>query len=351
MTASSPLSLSPLGTRPLVSILMASWNYAQYIAAAIESALRQAYENFELIVVDDGSTDDSCRIVQGFVERDPRVRLFRKANGGAGSALNRAFAESKGEIVSLLDADDLWSTDKLQKVVQAFCNDLEAGMVNHPLEIIDGEGRRTGEFQCVEGRFIGDDIASLRMGHLMPVASGLSFRRDVLQHIMPLPGERFRSAADLALAYGAAVLAPTVRLPELLASYRVHGSNLSGTTRTTANLDAEFLRKMVSGVERPIQFVDEISRAHRGVSIPTSRSRNVLEHRLLLGLFTGDRALVEETRSHLQRAYREVRRDYPALRYAFLMALSFLPSPWAGPVLRGALRAARARSRLCRRRE
>ncbi|HJX62731.1 MAG TPA: glycosyltransferase [Polyangia bacterium] len=346
MTIRASLALSPLDPQPLVSVLMANYNYARYIGAAIESALRQSHDRLEVVVVDDGSTDDSCDIVKGYANRDARVRLFRKDNGGAGSALNRAFAESRGAIVCLLDADDLWAPGKLARVVAAFRDDPDSGLVTHPLEIIDGEGRRRGEFQCVEGGYLGDDIASLRVGHLMPVASGLSFRRAVLERIMPIPEERFRGSADLAIAYAASVLARTVRVPEFLASYRVHGANLTGTTLTAARFDAELLRKMVSSVERPVEFVDEFSREHRGVAVPVFRSRNVLEHRMMLALLTSDRPLVEQTRTYLRNAYREVRRDYPPLRYGLWMALSSLPAPLAGNALQGVVRAARLWGRL-----
>lgn len=346
MTFRAPLLLAPLEPEPLVSVLMANWNYGRYIGAAIESALRQSHDRLEVVVVDDGSTDDSCDIVKGYANRDARVRLFRKDNGGAGSALNRAFAESRGAIACLLDADDLWAPGKLARVVAVFRDDPDSGLVTHPLEIIDGEGRRRGEFQCVEGGYLGDDIASLRVGHLMPVASGLSFRRAVLERIMPIPEQRFRDSADLAIAYAASILARTVRVPELLASYRVHGANLTGSTLTAERFDAELLRKMMSAVERPVEFVDEFSREHRGVAVPVSRSRNVLEHRMMLALLTSDRQLLEQTRGDLRRAYRDVRRDYPALRYRFWTALSSLPVPVARRALQGAVSVARLRARL-----
>lgn len=349
MVIRPPASLPPIEPRPLVSVLTASWNYGRYIRAALESALAQTYDTLEIVVVDDGSTDDSCSIVQELADRDARVRLFRKDNGGAGSALNRAFAESRGAITCLLDADDLWAPGKLEAVVAAFRDNPDAGMVTHPLEIIDGAGRRTGTFDCVEGGFLGDEIATLRMGHLLPVASGLSFRRTVLAEIMPIPEDRFRSAADLALAYGAAVLAKTVRVHEMLASYRVHGENLTGTTRTAGRFDADLLRKMVSAVERPMEFVDEFSRAHRGVPVTIERSRNVLEHRMMLALLSQDGDLLAKTRNDLRDAYREVRRDYPALRYGFWMAISSLPAPFAGQALRATVAAAGWRARLHRR--
>ena len=329
MTLQTPMPLPELQAKPLVSVLMASWNYRRFIGAAIESAVRQSHENLEVVVVDDGSSDDSCRIVQGYADRDVRVRLFRKQNGGAGSALNRALAESRGEIACFLDADDLWAADKLAKIVAAFRDNPDAGLATHPLAIIDAEGSRLCEFQCVEGGLLGDEIATLRMGHLFPVSSGLSFRRTVLDYVMPIPEERFRSAADLAIAYAAALLTRTVRLPEVLASYRVHGANLTGTTLTAARVDAELVRKILSAVERPVEFADELSRSHLGRPVPPSRSRNVLEHRLLLALLTGDRSSLRKASADLRQAFAEVRRDYPRRRFLAWQGLAALPPPLA----------------------
>jgi glycosyltransferase involved in cell wall biosynthesis len=346
MRLSSPIALPPLEPRPLVSVLMSSYNYACYLGAALHSVQGQSCDRFEVIVCDDGSADDSCSIVQGHADRDPRVRLIRKENGGCASALNRAFVESQGSIVCLLDADDLWERHKLERVVTAFHKHADAGLVTHPLRIIDSQGRVRGEFHCVDGGLLGDDIATLRMGHLMPVSSGLSFRRTVLEAVMPIPEDRFRSSADHAIAYAAATLTRTVRLPELLGSYRVHGENLTGTTLTAERLDAEFLGKMLSGIERVVTFVDEFSQEHLGRPVHASRARNVIEHRIMLALFSNDSALLRNSREDLRHAYQEVRRDYPAMRYRFWQTLATMPMPLARGALQALFRLQRLKARL-----
>jgi glycosyltransferase involved in cell wall biosynthesis len=342
----SPIALSPLDPHPLVSVLLTSYNYARYVAAAIESVREQSYDRFEVIVCDDGSSDDSCDVIRGQVDRDSRVHLIRKANGGCASALNRAFAESHGAVLCLLDADDLWEHKKLGRVVTAFQEHADCGLVTHPLKIIDSQGRGRGEFHCAEGGLLGDEIATLRMGHLMPVSSGLSFHRTVLEAVLPLPEAQFRSSADHAVAFAAATLTRTVRVSELLGSYRVHGENLTGTTLTAERLDVELLRKMLSAAERCVDFADEFSRAHLGRPVPASRTRNVLEHRIMLSLLTGDSALLRKSREDLSHAYEEVRRDYPAMRYRFWEALTTLPQPVARAILLGAFRLLRLKARL-----
>ena len=94
----------------LVSIVINNYNYARYLGDAIDSALAQTWHPLEVIVVDDGSTDDSWSVIQRYGER---VRAMRQPNGGQGAAYNAGFAASRGEWVLFLDADDLLDVDAL----------------------------------------------------------------------------------------------------------------------------------------------------------------------------------------------------------------------------------------------
>jgi glycosyltransferase involved in cell wall biosynthesis len=96
-----------------VSVIIPLFNKAPYIERALESVASQTFRDFELIVVDDGSTDDSTARVEKF--SDPRLRLIRQENAGPGSARNRGLREAKGEFVAFLDADDEWLADYLHE--------------------------------------------------------------------------------------------------------------------------------------------------------------------------------------------------------------------------------------------
>lgn len=97
---------------PLISLVIPVYNAEKYLKQTIESALNQSYENFEINAVDDGSTDQSFSILQGFA--DPRLRLFRKKNGGVSSARNAGIREAKGEYICFLDTDDVLAPDYMQ---------------------------------------------------------------------------------------------------------------------------------------------------------------------------------------------------------------------------------------------
>lgn len=101
----------------LVSIIMPSYNTGRFIAETINSVLAQTYENWEIIIVDDCSTDNTDEIVAEYL-RDERIRYFKnEKNSGAAVSRNRALREARGEWIAFLDSDDLWSPDKLEKQV------------------------------------------------------------------------------------------------------------------------------------------------------------------------------------------------------------------------------------------
>jgi len=105
-----------------VSVIMPAYNAANHISHAIESVLKQTYSDWELIVIDDGSTDNTADIVKQYTEQDSRIRYLWQLNGKQGKARNKGISISKGEIIAFLDADDLWLPEKLEKQIDKFHN-------------------------------------------------------------------------------------------------------------------------------------------------------------------------------------------------------------------------------------
>jgi len=111
---------------PLVSVIIPVFNGEKYLREAIESVLGQTYPSIEVIVVDDGSTDNSAGIAKSFA---PQVRYIYKNNGGVSSALNRGIELSQGSFLAFLDADDLWKEDKLMRQMAVFDNNPDVDSV------------------------------------------------------------------------------------------------------------------------------------------------------------------------------------------------------------------------------
>ncbi len=126
----------------LVSIIMPSWNTANFIAESIQSVINQTYTNWELIIVDDCSTDNTDEVVASF--KDERIRYFKnEVNSGAALTRNRAIREARGEYIAFLDSDDLWLPEKLEKML-SFMKENNYVFAYHEYTKIDEESKPLG---------------------------------------------------------------------------------------------------------------------------------------------------------------------------------------------------------------
>lgn len=229
-----PVELPPLAENPIVSILTPNYNYERYVGEAIESAQKQTYTNWEMIICDDGSTDDSCRVIEGYARRDPRVRLVRKQNGGQVSAANAAYRESRGQIVCFLDADDRFVPEKLEKVVHAFRSHPYSGFLGHGMFFIDAAGRRYGVTPVTgdpPAGWYGPSIACHgRHIHGLPLSSAQCLRRESSDTIFPV-SEDFTTGPDSAVLALAPLMTSIVGMSAPLTEYRRHGNNSEGHLR------------------------------------------------------------------------------------------------------------------------
>src|SRR5690348_13004759 len=123
---------------PLVSAAITTYNRARYLPEAIESILAQTIRDLEIVVVDDGSTDDTDAVVAPYLGR---VRYVRQANGGRAAARNAAVRLARGELIGFCDSDDRWLPDRLERQLQALESWPEVGMVHGQVELVDDAGR------------------------------------------------------------------------------------------------------------------------------------------------------------------------------------------------------------------
>ena len=165
---------------PKISIIIPLYNANRYIAGTLQSVLKQTYSNFEVIIVDDGSTDRGVEICQAF--NDPRIKIIRQANRGLPGARNTGIRHAQGDYIALLDSDDLWSPHKLDRHISHLEQNPDVGISFCYSEFIDESDKRLGLYQKSK-RLIGimpDDILCRN-----PVGNGSSavIRRSVLQDI------------------------------------------------------------------------------------------------------------------------------------------------------------------------
>lgn len=245
-----------MSERPLVSIIINNYNYVRFLAEAVESACSQAYSNIEVIVVDDGSTDNSKDVIDSFGDR---ILPVFKENGGQASAFNTGFEASHGEIILFLDADDALLPHAVEKIV----SDWKPGIAkaHFLLNAIDGEGQPLGYTYPSRGQYLGrgDVVATLLERGVYGVAptSGNALGRDALSSIFPIPEEKYCISADGYIATSIAFYGDVLAIEEPLGLYRVHGSNNWGTSMN-GNCFRSFiehdLRKQDLIIERATEF-------------------------------------------------------------------------------------------------
>ena len=123
--------------QPLVSVIIPNYNYGHFLAQSIDSVLAQTYPNIEIIVVDDGSSDDSAEVLMTYSDK---IKWIKQSNQGVSAARNKGTAASKGELIAFLDADDVWLPEKIEKQVRVFHAENEIGLVHCGLVDFDDEG-------------------------------------------------------------------------------------------------------------------------------------------------------------------------------------------------------------------
>jgi Glycosyl transferase family 2 len=211
-------------SRPLVSIIIDNFNYAHFLTAAIDSALVQTYEHVEVIVVDDGSNDNSREVISSYGDK---VQAIFKSNGGHASAFNAGFRASHGSIVMFLDADDLLMPNAVEEVVRAWRPDV--AKAQFVLTHIDAQGRAFGTtVPHLPSQMPDGDIRSSILdagGYIGVPTSGNAFARRVLDRLLPLPESQWRQAADTSLEILAPFLGEVVSVRKALGCYRVHDAN------------------------------------------------------------------------------------------------------------------------------
>ena len=209
--------------KPNVSIIIDNYNYGHFLADAIDSALDQTFPRTEVIVVDDGSTDDSVEVIKRFGER---VVPIIKPNGGQASAFNAGFLRSEGEIIIFLDADDILLRDACAEAWGALA-DPRVSRAYWPMHVVDMLGRPTGELtnhDLPEGDLSERVLAGGPYMYRWSPTSGNAWRRTFLEAVLPVPEAAFTNYVDNYLSALSPLHGTHVALGPL-ACWRSHKSN------------------------------------------------------------------------------------------------------------------------------
>lgn len=229
-----------------VSVIVPAYNVSAYIEDALKSLERQSFKKFEVLIVDDGSTDNTAEIVTSFCQRDPRFRLLQKQNGGLASARNYGIRHARGEYIALLDGDDMYQPDKLATHVIQLNRSQEIGVIYSASRAIREDGKPT--FMVLSGKPVkSDPLLALLCKNFIGHGSNAVFRRSIFDEVGGFE-ETLRSCEDIDfwLRVAATRRWSFYRLPQILCCYRVCPSGLSFNVR-------EMQRSRETVIERAYQ--------------------------------------------------------------------------------------------------
>lgn len=208
----------------LVTVVIPNYNYAHYLREAIDSVLAQTYEDIEIIVVDDGSSDDSREVLASFGDR---LSTIYQRNQGVSAARNNGAEAGRGEFIAFLDADDIWLPEKVEKQVELFRNDPSLGLVHVGVDEIDAGGNlQLRRLEGIEG-LVASDLLMLKRETILGGGSGLMVPRGVFEEVGGFD-TGLSTSADWDLGFRISSKNAVGFVPEILLKYRVHDSNMHG---------------------------------------------------------------------------------------------------------------------------
>ncbi len=227
--------------QPLISIVINNYNYEQFVAESIDSALSQTYSNVEVVVIDDGSTDASRKVIEGYGQR---IQSIFQENGKQAAALNTGFVASRGDIVLFLDADDYLLADAAAKIVEAFQPDI--GKVHFRLRVVGGESQPLG--YCIPS--IGMSLASGEVwrkllqtsSYVSAPMSGNAYRRETLTPVFPIPDAYKTTADDYLMISTPFYAGKLASVDEPIGVYRVHNNNQWALTSVSGSRFRRFVQ-------------------------------------------------------------------------------------------------------------
>lgn len=215
---------------PTVSVVIPAFDHARFLAEAVDSALAQTLPAADVIVVDDGSTDDTPRVLERY--RDS-VRVVRQENRGVSAARNAGAALASGALLAFLDADDAWLPDKLAAQAACFAAEPALGLVHCGVVEVDADGRPLRTRTDGLAGLVAEEMLLFRRTVVLGGGSGAVFARP---HFEAAGGfdETLGTSADWDLHHRIARRAPVGFVPRVLLRYRVHGANMHADVARTA---------------------------------------------------------------------------------------------------------------------
>jgi glycosyltransferase involved in cell wall biosynthesis len=230
---------------PLISVVLPVYNGEPYVAAALESILRQDYRRLEVIALDDGSTDRSLNILQRYREVDHRVRIVSRENRGLVATLNEGIALAKGDLIARMDADDVSYTSRFSRQVALFAQQPQLAMSGTGIDQLLGNRVVRGKPNPV---YHSGDWHILSLFFTIFLHSTVMFNRRLIPEDMLVYDADYVHAEDFDLFRRIAREYPAAMIDESLVAYRIHGDSV--TNRHKRQMRRTHLKIVAENLER-----------------------------------------------------------------------------------------------------
>lgn len=275
---------------PQISVIIPVYNGEKTIGETIESVCQQNFSDWELIIIDDGSTDSTLTVAKSIP--DSRIQVFSFPNGGQAISRNRGIAKARGEYIAFLDADDLWTPDKLEDQLQALQADSQAAVAYSWLNFIDESSNFVQKGSYV--KFSGDVYSNLLLMNFLGNGSNPLIRKQALEKVggfetSLIPSEDWDMWIKLAAHY------PFVLVHKVQVLYRLSPSSQSTNVTRLEAAGLLVIEKAFTQAPTSLQYIKKASLAnlykyliYKSLEDPPLRQKGIIALRLLRQAFKNE---------------------------------------------------------------
>lgn len=303
----------------IVSVVIPTYNRANIIKDAIETVIAQTYQDFEIIIVDDGSTDNTKEIVQSY--QDDRIKYIYQTNSGKPSiARNKGIKEAKGDFIAFLDSDDLWHPQLLEKHINILSNNLDIGFTTNWNSYISFDGDKLNEKTCLaqnQKDYI--KFILLNPDHAYPGPSGTVIRKICFEKIEPFD-EKLDFCEDWDLFFRLAIHYNMYNIKEFLTYVRMHNESFTRNSQETLprfkSSYLMFLEKSFNTENLPPEIVEIKNKVYSNV------------YSSFGGMLLYDRKKAKESREDYLKSLSYFHGRIFNIKFLVSLTLAFLPLPF-----------------------
>lgn len=242
---------------PLISVVVPAYNVEKTIKETIQSILNQTFTDFELIVINDGSTDGTLGVVKTI--EDTRLKVFSYENAGLPEARNRGIVRSTGEFITFIDADDLWTADKLELQLEALQKHPEAGLAYSWTSFMDSEGKTFSK--DVPVFFNGNVYPQLLVGNFINSGSNVMLRRQAIESVGKFDAS-LKSIEDWEYWLRVAAKWPFVVIPKYQILYRQSPTSMASKVDVMENYSLLVIERSFQAAPAELQYLKKQSLAN-----------------------------------------------------------------------------------------